>query len=331
VKRLVFRLSSLGDVILSTSALAVENLSSSVDWVVSAEYASLLEGHPNINRVWVFDRKSGLKAWIELCRQLYAEGYDEMLDLHLSLRTRITRCLFAFWSIKCGRRYAWRSYSKQRCRLYVFYWLKGCLPRRLRPEPIVRRFALAAGGSGSERPSLRYLLSADPLPFSGDRYLCVMPGSLWPGKRWPVESFAQVLKDLRVKTVILGSKSDKESYELEERLRQLNCEFVSGTGKWDFRQLANVLSRSIGYFGGDTGLAHFAEAVGSRSFVVFGPTVPDMGFGPSRAESRAISAGIWCTPCGKDGRYCFRLERYKCLRMITPKTVTAALSEWINK
>src|SRR4051794_27013241 len=83
--RLVFRLSSLGDVILATSflsALDSSDPSAKVDWVVAREFAEVLKGHPRIRKLWEFDRSQGLKGWLSLCDQLVAENYDQVFDLH---------------------------------------------------------------------------------------------------------------------------------------------------------------------------------------------------------------------------------------------------------
>jgi len=100
-KVLIFRLSSLGDLVLSMAALSVPRLSPGregplVDWVVSEEFVPLLEGHPGIRRIIPFNRKGGLAAWLELCQRLFQEGYSEVIDLHSSLRTRLARFLFLF-------------------------------------------------------------------------------------------------------------------------------------------------------------------------------------------------------------------------------------------
>src|SRR5690348_12590491 len=99
-KQLVIRLSSLGDVILATSALEVDLPGQVIDWVVSKEYVELIHGHPKLNQVFGFDRKSGSSGWIRLCRELWENQYQIIFDLHGSLRTRMMRFLFFYWSIR---------------------------------------------------------------------------------------------------------------------------------------------------------------------------------------------------------------------------------------
>ena len=157
-----------------------------------------------------------------------------------------------------------------------------------------------------------------------DTYLCVMPSSRWDGKKWPVENYFELLKTVKYLPVILGSKNDPESLELVAKLSNAGIDYFSGVGIWSLAQTARVLSSSLGYLGGDTGLAHLAEAVGVPAKIVFGPTAPDMGFGPWMKGSSSIGLSLWCR-IGKDGRACFRVtQRYCCLKDLS---VTAVLEK----
>src|SRR4051794_38130186 len=123
-KVLILRLSSLGDVVLSTAALEVARLAPGpegpfVDWVVSSQLAPLLEGHRALRRVIPFNRKGGLPAWLALCQELFVEGYSEVIDLHSSVRTALARLLFFVWGHTRGNGpESWSSLPKQRLRLY---------------------------------------------------------------------------------------------------------------------------------------------------------------------------------------------------------------------
>jgi heptosyltransferase-2 len=153
-----------------------------------------------------------------------------------------------------------------------------------------------------------------------------MPGSLWDGKKWPIERFVEVARGAGLLSVVLGTDRDPESAELVRALENAGIRLLSGVGKWSLSETATVLAGAEAFVGNDTGLAHLAEAVGTRALVVFGPTVPEMGFGPWRPESRAIGASLGCRPCGKDGRYCYRLhDRYRCIQAVTSEQVLQEL------
>lgn len=344
---LVFRLSSLGDVVLSSSALQTRRAANAaaLDWVAASEFSALLEGHPRLRKVWKFDRSGGTGAWIRLCRELWLERYDEVWDLHSSIRSRAAKWLFRWWSwnapgASLRRMPRWKRFRKNRMRLIGQFVFKALWPRRWISEPLVNRFSQLAGGDGSERPDLRHLSRGTdgavlPHPMQGvSGYVCVMPGAHWPGKRWPARSYADAVSLIPDQgVVVLGGSRDLASLDLAAELRARGTKvFSDGIGNWDLPTVARVLAGSSGYLGNDTGLAHLAEAVGTRAAVVFGPTVPEMGFGPWRPESRAIGTALWCRPCGKDGRSCFRWGsgRYRCLREIPSAQVAVVVKSWLR-
>lgn len=350
-RTLVIRLSSLGDVILCTSAIEALSVqarkplfsrspsesSSSVDWIVSKELSEVLKGHPGIGEVIEFDRaREGLLGWIRLCLRLSRRDYAQVLDLHCSLRSRIAKWVFfvSNWT-KWVSNPRWRVLQKDRWRLYGYFSLKRFWPRAFRPKPLTERASLTAGGNGSERPNLTHLLkssNAADLDLSLEiqkrmPYLCVMPAARWPGKQWPTEKYVEVLAKSRDFTpLVLGSAKDEASHRLADALDQRGIPFWNGIGKFTLPQVARILARSLGYVGSDTGLAHLAESVGVPAQVIFGPTVPDMGFGPWRNESVALGASLGCRPCGKDGRFCYRFwNRYECLTLVDPELISQAI------
>jgi ADP-heptose:LPS heptosyltransferase len=327
-KVLVVRLSSLGDVILATAALAVPRLRDvEVHWLVSQELAPLLKQDARIHRVWEFDRGSGLGGWLRIGAKLSAESFDEVLDLHRSLRSRVLRLCM---------RGSWRTLKKHRMRLFGTYVFKAAWPKSWGVRPFVERYARTAGGTGTERPDLAHLLHGPPLEGLPGAYFCVMPGTRWPGKRWPPEKYAQAIAASpaarKLDAVILGASGEPGAKELAYALEARGIRALDGTGRWSLPEIARVLSGAKAYFGNDTGFAHLAEAVGTPAVVVFGPTDPLMGFGPWRDSSQAVHADLWCRPCGKDGRACFRVtRRHLCLSACDPDVAARALDQVLSR
>jgi ADP-heptose:LPS heptosyltransferase len=348
-RRLIIRLSSLGDVILATSAL--ESLrrrgEPPVDWVVSREYASLLQEHPMIRRVLAFDRSTGLDGWTQLGRELWEARYDEVIDLHDTIRSRMLERWFKGFaqenpgSMRAATGVRWVRFPKERLKFAGLALLRGAWPRGMTSKPYVQRFAEAAGGRGDERPDLSHLLvSAEkpgssgevrgrpeflPESLSAKNYVCVMPSSRWKGKQWAAANYVSVFRHLHWTPVVLGTPKDECSVEVVAGLERAGIEHVSGIGRWTLAETAQVLARSRGILACDTGLAHLAEAVGVPALVILGPTNERVGFAPWRPESKTIGAGLWCRPCSKDGRACFRLtQRHLCLTKVSPTQVIQA-------
>jgi 3-deoxy-D-manno-octulosonic-acid transferase len=157
-----------------------------------------------------------------------------------------------------------------------------------------------------------------------------MPSARWPGKQWPVSRFVDVIQSLGAFPIVLGTGKDAASVELVSRLKTAGiphfAAWATGDGNPSLKRTASLLSHAQVYLGCDTGLGHLAEAVGARAITLFGPTTPALGFGPWRERSRAVEPSLWCRPCGKDGRFCFRpVRRYHCQTLLKPEQVLEAI------
>lgn len=319
---LILRLSSLGDIILASCVLEGGNLSKP-DWLTSSEFAPLLQGHANLGVLHFYDRKQGLGEWIRLCRELASRGYDEVYDLHSTLRTRIARLIFLFVSPKTK----FSVLHKPRLQRLFYIALKSVLPKTLRPKQFIELFQNTAQSARPGLPKLDHLIKKQigellPAEYQPKEYWAVMPSSLWPGKCWPIEHYIEFFKASSVPLVILGSDRDVLSQQLFSELSQKRGKVFNGVGVWSLSELAVVLKNAKLYFGNDTGLAHLAQSLGTPAHVLFGPTTPDFGFAPWLPGSSAIESTLWCRPCGKDGSTCFRIwNRYQCMKELTPDQV----------
>jgi heptosyltransferase-3 len=344
MKILVIRLSSLGDVILSTAFL--ENLPAGVevDWIIAKEFAFALEGHPRIRKLRVYDKKSGLRGWLKLCFEAHSEGHSVRVDLHRTIRSRLAFLLFRLKDLLgAGASPEHLTLSKQRFRNFALLLLKGACPGSWLPVPYWKRFAglgagLAGGRSGTLLPPSWTALLPPTGQESGvleryglrsKQYLAVMPASRWASKEWRVSGYVEVLAGLyRTKNwtpLVLGRQTDRPCVALVQGLRDAGLPVVEALGEPEFKITAVLLKHAVSYLGSDTGLAHLAEAVGTPSRVIFGPTRPELGFGPWRPESFSVSVPLACAPCSKDGRNCYRIsDPYVCLRGLQPGQVEEA-------
>lgn len=113
-----------------------------IHFLTSSEYASLLEGHPGLKRVWSLDRRAvdARGAGAGLKEQLRAARFDEVIDLHGSLRT----C-----ELKSALRvFKWRTVPKDRLRMAGYFIFKGLWPKAFRPRRVLQRIAQTVGRKG---------------------------------------------------------------------------------------------------------------------------------------------------------------------------------------
>ncbi|MBU6375693.1 MAG: glycosyltransferase family 9 protein [Bdellovibrionales bacterium] len=341
---LIFRLSSLGDLILCSSAIsALARLrpGAKVDWVVGSGFFDLLKSDSRLHRVIPFDRSLGFSEWHSLCRSLFESNYDEVIDLHGSLRTRYAMLYFQARRLLSGRgMMPWRRLGKMRIRRVGFFIFKSLWPEKFRPSArggIGMRASALADGDTRDHPNLSHFIDAQPSgridellrPLrEGPRgFIAVMPSSAWPGKRWPVSHWSKALEMVGVPVAILGAPQDSECFELEKALSGSSVSFVSFFRDSSLQDSARVISLAKLIVANDTGLVHLAEAIGKSAVVIFGPTHPDLGFGPWRASSQSLGSNLWCRPCSKDGTACFRggARRFLCMGLLKPETVAESV------
>ncbi|MBI4418693.1 MAG: glycosyltransferase family 9 protein, partial [Ignavibacteriales bacterium] len=93
---MVIRFSSIGDIVLSTPllrALRSRFPKSQIDFLVRKDYADLIRNNPNINLTYEFDTTAGFAGLRQMKRTLRSEGYDLIVDLHNSIRSRYIRSI----------------------------------------------------------------------------------------------------------------------------------------------------------------------------------------------------------------------------------------------
>ncbi len=315
----------MGDVILNAAVLESKILKEAeVDFLVGQEFAELLQEHPRVQRVWTFDRrKSALRSWIQLCQDLRREKYDEVWDLHGSLRTRIAKWILKFRPR--GQRLIWRSVARYRWKTRGQWMLGGLWPTSWKPPHRLDALTELCGEDAQLKPNFRHLVHSAQ---KQDSYVTVMPASRWRSKEWPTKSYVEVLKNLQLKAVVLGRNQDPACQALLRSLEDLELPYESLLETADLKQTATALAGSAFFLGADTGLAHLAMSLGVASTVLLGPTGWAPAFEPWTQGSLGLKTDLLCQPCGKDGRLCKRFwEPYACLTGLNPATVLAHLQK----
>jgi ADP-heptose:LPS heptosyltransferase len=154
-----------------------------------------------------------------------------------------------------------------------------------------------------------------------DGLTLIHPGAKSPSRRWPVERFGAVARQLVEaghKVVVTGSAGEREV-----ALRTGLPEDDVLAGRTGLAELAALVARARLVISGDTGIAHLATAYGTPSVVLFGPMSPARwGPPPDRAQHRAIWHGTRSEPGDAPGP-----DVHPALLRITPDEVLAAAAD----
>ncbi len=337
IRKVVFiRFSSLGDVVLATSAVRSVKArfpQSEITFLTKQIYRPLLETHPDIFRVEGIETarsRSNLWSLARLCRSL--GPFDVVVDLHQSIRSRLSRRL-----IPASRRIGYRKQILLR-RL----WALGLLREKMQLERrhVVDRYLEALRPLGVDPNPLCPEIFIDPEEIESAaeflrskgvrdprRTAVLFPGAKWPNKRWVTEGFSAVGEQLRsemgLEAILAGDAADIDC--ARKVWQGMSGEVTDITGETPLRQLAAILKLARVAVGNDSGPGHIAAAVGTPVVAVFGPTAEVFGFTPRGERVGVVSLPLDCRPCTIHGGSGCRRGKRSCLEDIGPENVMEAV------
>jgi ADP-heptose:LPS heptosyltransferase len=332
----MIRFSSMGDVVLQTATVnwlrSLFGKELVVTFVTSREFVSLVEGHPGINHVIGFDRRSD--SWNEFISRVKTKApYDLILDLHATMRS--FRLKSSFWStpqLTVDKR-RWERFFLTKCKsvtIRKFFYGKffGLEPQVERIINDIQDIFEDTRGVRATRDfrkgpheEMTSLPAPDVFPVPG-KYIVLAPSASFEPKRWPVDSFVELGEKLLIETeyhlVVLAGPEDKfcQAFNRITSHRLLNLQ-----GKTSLKESMQILARAELSIGNDSGMNHIAEAHGVPVITIFGPTHPLFGFAPHGKKSSFLSKELWCKPCSTTGSSpCYREDLF-CMKEISVEEV----------
>jgi heptosyltransferase-2 len=155
----------------------------------------------------------------------------------------------------------------------------------------------------------------------GDPLVALAPGSVWATKRWPyyAELAARLAEHARL--AVVGSGADAELAAAILAACPAG-RAVDATGRLSLLASAELIGRAALLVTNDSAPQHLASAMGTPTLTIFGPTVPDFGFGPLAPGSRTAGhEGLDCRPCHAHGPPRCPLGHWRCMREQSPEAV----------
>ncbi|QDK38250.1 glycosyltransferase family 9 protein [Bdellovibrio sp. NC01] len=330
-KILVIRFSSFGDVVQTLSvpsALAQTFPGAEVQWITRKDMAPLLKNHPHIQRVWEFDRKTGLLGLIKLVWSMRAENFTHIYDAHNNMRSRVIAWILRpLGIIGIGPKFIrrsirrWKRFLLFKLRINTFEMpFNG---QRDLLEPLQKwGVSKIAPPAPQIFPSEENLKKAAEVLGDYTNAIALAPSAAFFLKRWPKDYWKDLIQLLPgERFVLLGGPEDSfiEDIHAVAPDRVLNL-----AGKCSLNVSSAVVALSRAVVSNDTGLLHVAEQLGKRTIALMGPA--PFGF-PSRPTTKIMELDLYCRPCSKHGQGpCVNKEKYhKCLVDITPPQVAEQL------
>ena len=321
---LVIQTSFLGDTVLTTPLLVQLARRGAVDVVTTRASAPLLANHPAVREVIVYDKRDadrGLGGLLRLARQLRATQYEVAFLAQGSWRSSALALIAGIpsrvgFSTSAGRllytkRVPYDAGLHHAARLLM-------LARPNGREATVDELRPTLYPGAAEREAVDALLRAHGV-VAGEPLIALAPGSVWATKRWPFypELASSLANAGRV--VIVGGADDRE---LAEAITRVQANAIDATGALSLLAAAELIARTSVLVTNDSAPLHLGSAMSTPTVAIFGPTVPEFGFGP--LAPRAIVVGhtaLSCRPCDAHGPQRCPLGHFRCMKELDPSSI----------
>jgi len=325
MKILVIRFSSIGDIVLTTPVVRcikkTPGLNAEIHYATKREYAGILEANPNVDMVHCLN--GDLR---DLIRRLKMEQFDQVIDLHKSLRSIMVRLALRRPS---------RSFCKLNFRKYLLTRFKF---NRLPAIHLVDRYMTAVKHLGvvNDLKGLDYFIPVGENNFPNgipgkfrQAFIAMAIGARHFTKRLPNEKIIEICRGLSWPVVLLGGPEDKHNGDIISDAfpgRVFNaCGMLSLNGS------AYMLKSARAVITHDTGLMHIAAAFKKRIISIWGNTVPEFGMFPympghENQSTLVETEGLSCRPCSKIGFARCPKRHFDCMQKID----TGLIAEMAN-
>ena len=249
--------SRIGDLAINAALFrAIAEGGHRLEVIVGAGSAGLLADCDFIDRV--HDKKAGLAAQAKLYWRLSRIRWDVILLVRIRPRLKPLQVMGRAGCLRTFRNMD-SSLHRQGAVVYRLSILDGLIDNWQDPSETGMAFS----------PDRRRRVCAVAGIEEGQRLLSVAPGAHRPERRWPVESFAEAVRQVAgdyARVVVVGAPSERE---ICERLASL-CGAASVAGKMDLADTGALVSCAAVHLGNDSGLGHVAAGNGVATLAVGG-------------------------------------------------------------
>ncbi len=317
---LIVRLSSLGDVLLTTPlirSLKKQNPTLKIDFLVRSEYSDLLKSNPYLSTIHLFSRDDGENKKLKI--KLIEMKYDCIIDLQNNLRSKL------FLKNLTGEVL---TFNKKRFEKVLLVHMKINLLKEAQQLPIrysetIPGFKLDNGGLDLFLPENISSRIAEKQNIVG---LC--PGARHFTKRWQKENFialGKMLIEKEFSIALFGGKSDKE---LCEEISKAVPGSIDLSTDDDILQLAKDMQQCDAIVCNDSGLMHAASAVKVPIAAIYGSTVREFGFTPYGCKNIILeNNSLTCRPCSHIGKKKCPQKHFRCMIELTPQQAFESINK----
>jgi len=307
-KILIVNVNWVGDVIFSSpifKALKKKFSQSHIACLAVPRVKDILESIPELDEIIIYDEKGIHKdpfSKLKLIQSLKGRKFDAAFLLHRSL----TRALFVFFAgipIRVG-------YAAKGRGIFLTHKVKSLAKGAHRSDhylnviesfgiPVTDRRCHLAVNAEAKRFVDEIFKKEGIGP--QEPFIVLNPGGNWDLKRWPLDKFSQLIdrlyEEFKLKIIIAGAKQDIEL--VDTIVQRARFKPIVLTGQTDLKQLMAMLAKADLVISADSGPLHIANAVGTKTIGLFGPTRPEVTGPRGMGHSVILQKDVGCNqePC----------------------------------
>lgn len=322
-KILIIRLSSLGDILLTTPfirAIKSQFPDIKIDMLLREEYADVVKLNPYLNKKFLF--KKDEKSNNVLIEQLKNTNYELVIDLQNNLRSKKIVSSLKTKSVKFDK----RSFDKFLLVNFKINKLKEALQIPVRYSNTIQDLKLDKGGL-----DLFTDKSANEELIGKNNLIGFCPGARHFTKRWLKEYFVELGNKLTqdgYTIVLFGGRIDKE---ICEEINKAIPGSINLANDDDLLQTVADMKLCKVVVCNDSGLMHTATATGTKVIAIFGSTVKELGFAPYNCNNLILeNNSLTCRPCSHIGRSNCPKKHFDCIKSIKPDFVFEKIQSIIS-
>ncbi len=288
----IVMMSAVGDAVHTLpviNAIKRHNPSARITWVLQPGPASLIQGHPNVDEIVLFDRSAGWRGFLDVRRTLADRTFDLVINLQVYFKAGVVTA-FTNAPIKLG-------FDRARARDMNWLFTNAKIP----PHPVQHvqdQYFEFLDYLGIAHDVVEWKLGPWPEERAWqegwrsqfDRPVAaIVVATSKPEKDWIPERWAELcdtLYDFGMQPVLVGGRSEREEAAERVILDRARQRPVSALGS-GLRNLVGILDASALVLSPDTGPLHMAVALGRQVISLMGYTNPKRT-GPYRACDELI-------------------------------------------
>jgi ADP-heptose:LPS heptosyltransferase len=310
-KILIIQTAFIGDAILGTAVLeSLHHLypDAELSYLVRKGNESILNNHPFVYEVLIFDKKNKYKNLIQLIRTIRSRKYDLVINLQRFFTTGLI-------TISSGAKTI-IGFDKNPLSFLFTKKAKHFINKKDNYKHEIERNWELLKLIDSKILLCKPKLYTEHLSFPIEQpYVCVAPFSIWYTKQYPKLKWVELIQMLvqHYTVYLIGAPSDREG--CDDIVRSINnSRVINSAGQYNLLQSAALMKGAQMNYANDSAPLHLASAVDAPITAIFCSTVPEFGFTPLSTKNVVLEKEPRpiCKPCGLHGKKECPLGHFNC-------------------